>query len=132
MPMRDCVQPSKILRRSLAALTMLLTLFCALPGASALFFGLNPKNLGWAMALDPFNAFYYSQSGRMRDLEIAISLEPRNVWFRRKAADFHLADWQKFGNPASLESAQNEYETILKLAPNVPEFNDEYKKIFYH
>lgn len=133
VPARKQVVLKSAARSALAFLAVLWTLLAALPGAASLVYVLDPgKNAARAADLDPFNGFYLSKTGRMRDLEIAIALEPGNVWYRRQAALFYLSDWKNSGNPASLESAESEYQKILELAPNVPEFREEYKKIFNH
>ncbi len=83
----------------------------------------NPKTRAktalWLRFIDPFNSLYYAQTGRMRDLLIAIELEPRNVWYRREAAQFYLRSWQQSNDKNDLLSADKEYANILNLAPGV-------------
>ncbi|OGR87675.1 MAG: hypothetical protein A3A86_04815 [Elusimicrobia bacterium RIFCSPLOWO2_01_FULL_60_11] len=133
MPAREPVSLRPAFRNALLVLAVFWTGMAALPGAASILYVLDPgKNAAFAAALDPFNGFYRSRTGKMRDLEIAIALEPANVWYRRQAAHFYISDWQRSGNPASLRSAETEYLKILESAPNVPEFREEYKKFFDH
>jgi len=116
-------------RQWLSAAAGLLTIGFILPGAAYLLFFLRPQKAPVAKHLDPLNALYWSETGRMRDLEIAIALEPRNVWFRRRAAQFYFEDWQKTGSPYSAQEALRQYEKITKFAPNVKEFGDEMQNL---
>jgi hypothetical protein len=129
----DVLGPKARLSAFLSA-SVLAVLFL-LPGAAAsIFFGSLPYNdraraAEAAAVIDPFNGIYRSETGRMRDLLIAIELEPRNVWYRRRAAQFYLGEWRKNKNEQSLESAMEQYAEILKAAPNVKQFRLEFEEI---
>jgi O-antigen ligase len=73
-----------------------------------------------ASFIDPLNAFYHAQTGSMRDMLIAIDLDPRNVWYRREAARFYSGV-----QPVDLDSAILQYSEILRLAPQVEIFERE-------
>lgn len=83
-----------------------------------------------ALQLDPFNGFYYFESGRMRNILIAIELEPRNVWYRRSAAQFFVRQWETGKKREDLNSAVEQYQAILKFAPNVLQFRLEANDLF--
>lgn len=98
-----------------------------LPGAADLSFRWNtrsgsemprPEAARLAARIDPLNAYWRMESGRMRDILIGIDLEPRNVWLRRSAARFYMDDWEKTGNPASRRDAAEQSRMIRELAPN--------------
>lgn len=82
-----------------------------------------------ASELDPFNALYHFETKRMRDLMIAIDLEPRNVWYRREAARFWINAWNQSRDENNFNLATEQYGEILKLAPNVVEFQLEFKNL---
>lgn len=84
----------------------------------------------FALKIDPFNALYRSETGHARDLLIALDLEPRNVWLRRKAAFFFLEEWQKTANKLYYQAAREQYEIISHLAPNVLQFKIEADQFF--
>jgi len=78
-----------------------------------------------ATKLDPFNALYKMETGRKRDLFLAIELEPRNVWFRRICAQVYFEEWKSAKRDESLQKALEQYKIILQLAPNVKMFREE-------
>lgn len=82
-----------------------------------------------AAKIDPFNAFYRSQTGRMRDLIIAIDLEPRNVWFRGEAARFYAAEWRRTQDEHLRDLALEQYGIVQKYAPNSGLFEREMVEI---
>lgn len=136
LPTREITSKAAIRRISISVLMLGCSLLFALPGAAELIFKryhTDPEKRGeaiaWAMRLDPFFSFYHSQTGRMRDLLIAIELEPRNVWYRRTAAEFYLRQWKDTREEKYLKNALLEYERILQLAPNVLQFKEEALKI---
>ncbi|MCK4533012.1 O-antigen ligase family protein [bacterium] len=57
------------------------------------------------------------------ELKIAVELEPRNVWYKKKLAQKYL-QWK------DLDKAIEEYEKIVRLAPNVFSFRDELRKLY--
>lgn len=83
----------------------------------------------WSRKLDPFFSYYHSQTGKMRDLLVAIELEPRNVWYRRTAAQFYLYQWEKTREKTYLKESLEQYDWILKFAPNVFQFKEEADEI---
>lgn len=126
---KDFTNPSKKTRKGLIVLSMGSTLLMSLPGMAYFLFLANPyENAHIAKKIDPLNGQYWSQTGRMRDLEIAIFLEPRNVWYRRQAAQFFMTDWLRIGNENSLRRFDEEYQAIFRLAPNVDTFQNEYRE----
>ncbi|MBI2118186.1 MAG: O-antigen ligase family protein [Elusimicrobia bacterium] len=88
------------------------------------------KAAAFALKIDPFNALYRSETGLARDLLIAIDLEPRNVWYHRKAAAFFFQEWQKTKNKLYYQAAVEEYKIIFHLAPNVLKFKIEAEQFF--
>ena len=125
LPEGDALTLAPLRRRALLTGAALASFLFLLPGAAFVLYRIDPQNAALAKNIDPLNGFYWSQTGRMRDLEVAISLEPGNVWFRREAAQFYARDWQKTGNRESLENARKEYDFIQKTAPNVAQFQTE-------
>ncbi len=116
--------PSLKTRRVIGVFVVFLTLLFALPGAAHLTYQRGHKDI--ARLFDPMNSGYWASSGRMRDLDIALMLEPRNVWFHQKAADFYSRDWEQSHRPGSLDCAHNHYKRILALAPTADFFQKEY------
>lgn len=92
---------------------------------------LRRKTALLASQIDPFNGLYRFESGRMRDLMIAIDLEPRNVWYRREAAQFFLREWERTKEENQIKSALEQYRAILKFAPNVAQFRFEEENILF-
>ena len=58
------------------------------------------------------------------EFKIAVELESRNVWYKKKLAQKYL-QWNK------LDKAIEEYEKIIRLAPNVFSFRDELKRLYH-
>ncbi len=98
-----------------------------LPGAAEFSFRWNTRSgspvpraeaARFAARIDPLNANWRMESGRMRDILIGIDLEPRNVWLKQAAARFYWNDWKKTGDPVSLREAAEQFRRIRELAPN--------------
>lgn len=129
---------AKVSKMPFALFLGLAGILMALPGLADAYFRWsyfkgNPEGRGnaarIAARIDPFNAFYRSQTGRMRDLLIAIDLEPRNVWFRGEAARFYAAEWRRTGDAGLRELAMEQYQIIQKHAPNSGLFEGEMAEI---
>lgn len=135
MPVRETEfpLPSRIL---FLILIFLFGILFLLPGIASLIFKIaypDPiKRRNAALMLqriDPMNAVYHFESGRLKDLAIAIELEPRNVWFRRTVAQFFYKNWKENREIENLKTALAQYETMIKLAPNVTQFHIETEQI---
>lgn len=117
----------------------LMGILFSLPGIADLIFrnsyydsNKRPLAAQTAARLDPFNGLYRYESSDIRNLLIAIELEPRNVWYRRKLAQLFWIDWEKTKSDQSLRVALEQYQEILKLAPNVPQFQNEFQMVLLH
>ncbi|OGR79494.1 MAG: hypothetical protein A3I11_03745 [Elusimicrobia bacterium RIFCSPLOWO2_02_FULL_39_32] len=115
----------------------ILGILFSLPGVADFIFRKAYPNLEerkkaatFALKIDPFNALYRSETGLARDILIAIDLEPRNVWYHRKAAAFFFQEWQKTKNKLYYQAAIEEYKIIFHLAPNVLQFKIEAEQFF--
>jgi hypothetical protein len=130
MPVRD-VQDchSRVPSCGFVCMSSLFVMFVLmlLPGMADFLFW--KKNAVAASRLDPFNAVYWFERGTFQDLQTAMKLEPRNVWFHRAAARFWIFQWEQSKNPSYLQSALQEYEIIGRLAPNVIQFQKEFKEL---
>ncbi len=127
LPERE-LRPDQRRRLALSMGIGLWSVLTLLPGAAYALF-LKGNHARWASRLDPLNGFFRSETGRMRDLEIAIDLEPRNVWYRRRAAQFYWEDWKRTGNEASRTQALKEAQAAADLAPNVAQFQAELDRL---
>ena len=101
-----------------------LAFLMGLPGMAEIYFKWHYSNPSQrissaivATELDPFNAYYRMETGRKRDLFIALDLEPRNVWFKREYAQILSRE--------NLPEAIKQYAVIIPLAPNVESFRKE-------
>ncbi len=82
-----------------------------------------------AARINPFNALYRYESGRMRDISVALELEPRNVWVRKAALKFYLNEWERTRDPIALQEAELQGFWLRKLAPNMNIFEADLNKI---
>ncbi|MBI2915824.1 MAG: O-antigen ligase family protein [Elusimicrobia bacterium] len=137
LPVRTTEIHSQKIKTGLWISFSLLGILFALPGIADCIFKIHAPHPDErkegaliASVLDPFNALYRSQTGRMRDLVIAMDLEPRNVWYHREAVLWYLQEWKRSKNVTFLKTALEEYKKILRMAPNVAEFQKEYRELF--
>ncbi len=82
-----------------------------------------------AARIDPFNALYRVHTGRLGDLRTAVELEPRNVWYRRTLAQFNVDAWNWSRDPNERETALAHYRVILKQAPGIALFTNEFEAL---
>lgn len=134
---RELETKNKITKILMISGLSILGILFSLPGIADFIFKKAYSNLEqrkkaaiFALKIDPFNALYHSETGHARDLLIALDLEPRNVWLRRKAAFFFLEEWQKTANKLYYQAASEQYEIISHLAPNVLQFKIEADQFF--
>ncbi len=91
-------------------------------------------NISRSVLTNPVVAEYHMQLGDIYEKEgyflnaldefkIAVELEPRNVWYKKKLA-------QKYFRWGRLDKSIKEYEQIVRLAPNISSFRDELNKLY--
>lgn len=136
IPVRMVTSASRWIRAGSQIILCILMLFMILPGIADLLFRIsyhNPvqrqRSAILAAQLDPLNGIYWFEKQTIQDLQTAIELEPRNVWFHRTAARFWVNQWKQTKDSSYLESAVKEYKIVIRLAPNVVQFQNELAQI---
>ena len=135
MPKRN-IFPKRVFRACALVLLSLAAILFSLPGVADIIFRSSFQDpvkrrqaALTAARIDPLNGMYWFNTGKMDHAALAVTLEPRNVWYRREAARFLLGEWVKNHDPAYILRAAEQYDTILKLAPNVQAFHAEAESI---